>query len=162
VTEVELQRSLTELRSMVGTAGPEIRGTLRPEHAARFAAASGEEDPAYRTVGLDDQLPCPPMFLSSVLEWGSPPLDKLRDDGTGAGREGWLPLSGLRLMGGGQDLEFHADVRTGQTFTAVPRLHDVTLKEGAAGSLLLLSVAVEYLAEDGSPLLTCLETLIAR
>jgi hydroxyacyl-ACP dehydratase HTD2-like protein with hotdog domain len=162
VTGVDLQRSLTELRSMVGTAGPEIRGILRAGHATRFAAASGEEDPVYRSTGPDDQVPCPPMFLSSVLEWGSPALDELRVDGTGAGREGWLPLSGLRLMGGGQDLEFHADVRTGQAFTAVPRLHDVTLKEGSAGSLLLLSVAVEYLAEDRSPLVTCVETLIAR
>jgi len=162
MTGADLQGSLTELQSMVGTAGPEIRGILRAEHAARFAAASGEEDPVYRNAGADDQVPCPPMLLSSVLEWGSPALQDLREDGTGAGREGWLPLSGLRLMGGGQDLEFHTEVRTGQAFTAVPRLHDVTLKEGSAGSLLLLSIAVEYLAEDRTPLLTCLETLIAR
>jgi hypothetical protein len=150
------------LRAMIGVSGPEQRGTVHGRDIERFAIAAGEPAPASGTPAAGP-IASPPLMLTSVLDWGAgPPLAELRPDGTGVGRERWLPLEGLRLMGGGQDLVFHADVPAGQEFAAVPTLTDVQLKEGAAGSLLLLVITTEYIAPDLGPLVTCRETLIAR
>jgi hypothetical protein len=160
VVAQSLEDAYGSLREMVGVSGPAMAGTVGARDIERFALASGEEAwPA----GAAGRLISPPLLLSSVMEWGAgSSLQALREDGTGVGREGWLPLAGLRLMGGGQDLIFHADVLDGQAFTAVPTLEDVRLKQGGAGALLLFVITTEYRAPDGTKLLTCRETLIAR
>jgi acyl dehydratase len=165
-------RSLTEalatLQALVGTEGAEVTGTALRRDIERFARASGDEgaihfdDAAAREAGYASA-PAPPLMLSSILEWGpGPPLGELREDGTGVGRESWLPLESLRLMGGGQDLELHAPVYDGQQFVARPRLDAVELKEGGAGALLLMTITTEFRDPDGTPLVTCRETLIGR
>ena len=165
-------RSLTEalatLRALVGSEGAEVTGTVLRRDIERFARASGDEaaihfdDEAARGAGYASA-PAPPLMLSSILEWGpGPPHRELREDGTGVGRESWLPLESLRLMGGGQDLELHAPVYDGQQFAARPRLDGVELKEGGAGALLLMTITTEFRAPDGTPLVTCRETLIGR
>jgi hypothetical protein len=143
------------LAAMVGHEGPEVRGRIDARDAARFAVAAGDDDLA-GTV--------PPLMLSSTLEWGAgPPLGDLREDGTGVGREGWLPLEGLRLMGGGQDLEFHDDLGLGEEFTARSVLESAVLKEGGAGAMVLLVIATTFrAAADDRAVLTCRETLIGR
>jgi hypothetical protein len=162
MSAVSVRDAYDRLRAMIGASGPASRGTVLVRDIERFAVASGDDDPAYAAAAGGRSL-SPLLLLSSVIEWRSgPPLDELREDGTGVGREGWLPLAGLRLMGGGQDLVFHADVLSDQSFTAVPTLEDVQLKEGGTGALLLLTITTEYRAPDGASLLTCRETLIAR
>jgi hypothetical protein len=142
------------LAAMIGREGPEIRGRIELRDAARFALAAGDDDLAGAV---------PPLMLSSTLEWGAgPPLEELRADGTGVGREGWLPLEGLRLMGGGQDLEFHEELLPGQDFTSRPGLESVILKEGGGGQMLILVIATTFRDARGRLLLTCRETLIGR
>jgi hypothetical protein len=145
----------------VGTAGPTVSGTVTDRDIARFAVACGDEAPVGSAQGAPMLVPL--LMLPSVIEWGAgPALHELRPDGTGVGREGWLPLDGLRLMGGGQDLEFHADVMSGREFTAVPRLDAVQLKGGGTGELLLLTITTVFRDEEGTDLLTCRDTLIGR
>lgn len=162
MSDVSVREAYEALKAMVGASGPPYRGTVLVRDIERFAIASGDDDPAYVTDG-GGRRASPPLLLSSVREWGAgSPLDELRADGTGVGGEGWLPLAGLRLMGGGQDLSFHEDVLSDQSFTAVPTLEDVQLKEGGAGALVLLVITTEYRAPEGVKLVTCRETLIAR
>jgi N-terminal half of MaoC dehydratase len=142
------------LQGLVGSSGREIRGRADRRDFARFALACGEEDPGDVA---------PPMFLPSIIEWGAgPPLSALREDGTGAAHDDFLPLDGLRLMGGGQDLELGEDVVDGTEFTARPTLEDATLREGRSGPLLVIRVRTEFRAADGRLLLTSRETMLAR
>lgn len=166
------QRSLAEayesLKALQGQQGPQTTGAILRRDVERFAIASADangvymDDGAARDAGYAG-IPAPPLMLSSTIEWGAgPPTAELRLDGTGVDREGWLPLEGLRLVGGGQELVFHADVVVGTEFVAQPRLEDVVLKEGSSGALLLLVFATEFTSTAGDLLLDCRETLIAR
>ncbi len=150
----DLEAVHARLLELVGTSGSEISGRADRRDFARFALACGEEDPGDVA---------PPMFLPSIIEWGAgPPLRELREDGTGAAHDDFLPLDGLRMMGGGQDLELGDDIVHGTEFTARPTLEDATLRQGRSGPLLLIRVRTEYRATDGRLLLTSRETLIAR
>jgi acyl dehydratase len=164
----DLAAAAAALEAMVGRRGPVLRGSVSAGAIARFAVASGDPSPIYgseeaaRAAGYE-RIPCPPLMLSSVIEWGAgPALGELRADGTGVGREGWLPLAGLRLMGGGQDLELHRPVLAGTEFVAAPALVAVERKRGGSGELILLTIETVYAALDGEALVTCRETLIAR
>ena len=144
-----------ELEALIGRTGPVLRGGVLVRDIERYAVACGEE--------VAERMAAPPMMLPSVIEWGAgPPLDKLRGDGTGVGRESWLPLEGLRLMGGGQDLWFHRTVTAGTEFVAEPALESVTLKQGSAGEMVLMVITTEFRTTHGVDLVTCRETLIAR
>ena len=142
------------LVELIGTAGPEISGRADRREFARFALACGEDDPGDVA---------PPMYLPSMIEWGTgPPLHALREDGTGADRDAFLPLEGLRLMGGGQDLEFGDDVLHDTEFRARPTLEDAALREGRSGPLLLLRLRTEFRTPEGRLLVTSRETILAR
>jgi hypothetical protein len=142
------------LRGMIGAEGPEVAGRADRREFTRFALACGEEKPGDVA---------PPMYLPAVIEWGAgPPLHALREDGTGADRDAFLPLDGLRLMGGGQELELVEDVVDGTEFRARPVLEDVSLRQGRSGPLLILLLRTEYRTPDGRLLVTSRETILAR
>lgn len=135
---------------------------------ARFAVAAGQDSPVYtsveaaRAAGYED-LPSPPLLLTSVLEWGAgPPLTEPRGHGNGGGRDGWLPLGGLRLMGGDQSLELHRPVPAGTELVAQPVLVAVELEQGGRGETVLLTIETGYRTLDGEPLITCREKLTAK
>jgi hypothetical protein len=160
-TAPDLPAAYRELSAMVGTCGPRVHGTVLARDIERFAIASGDEPPD--TSRADRRIVAPPLMLTSTIQWGAGlRLDDLHVDGTGLGREGWLPLAGLRLMGGGQDLHFHHDVLSDESFTADPMLADVELKDGGSGPFLLLTFTTVFRGAGGAELVTCRETLIAR
>jgi hypothetical protein len=160
VPDRALEDVAERLRALVGTSGAELSGTVTARDFQRFAIAAGDQDPRW----FDTAAPvAPPMFLPAMIEWGTgPPLAGLRADGTGADRDAWLPLDGLRLMGGGQELELGDEVTDGTTFTARPTLEDVTLREGRSGPLLLLRLRTEFRTPEGRLLVTSTETILAR
>jgi hypothetical protein len=138
---------------MVGISTTEHLDAVESLAAERFAVAAGAQP-------SDDPHP---LFLSSVMGWhAGPDPGELCPDGTTEEFVPGLPLSGVRLMGAGQDLEFHEPVRVGADVTLETTLTDVELKSGRSGDLLLLHLTRRYTADDGTLLTTCLETFIAR
>lgn len=155
--------SITEVyentRNLVGRVHPRDLGRIERRDLERFAAATGTEAGG----AGDGPLVAHPLYLTAVLGWGSGPANgDLRPDGTEVLDIDAIPLSGLRLMGGGQDLELHADVTEGMTVRSEFSLEGVEVKEGRSGPLLLLHVLRQYWDDQGTLLVTCRETLMAR
>ncbi|RKS76631.1 MaoC dehydratase-like protein [Actinomadura pelletieri DSM 43383] len=147
-----LEEVCERVRKRIGTVTRDDLGPVSAKDFQRFAVAAGE--PPGDTA--------PPLFLSSVLGWGAGPADDaLRPDGTGDETAG-LPLDGLRLMGAGQDLDFHAPVRDGTQVVRETSVEDVTLKQGGSGPFLVITMLRMFSDESGTPLVICRDNLIAR
>jgi acyl dehydratase len=162
VTEVPAAPTLAELSEvltgMVGVSGPELRALALRTDFERFAAAVGD-----RTwlASEHSRAKAPLMFVCSIQDWHTPPvLDGLRADGTGADRTSFLPLEGFRLMGGGQEIQFHAPVLEGTELRVRATLESVTLKRGRSGELAVLGVKTVYADETRHPLVTSVDTLL--
>ena len=140
-------------RSLVGVSTTEYLGRIELLATQRFAVAAG----AVQSPGPH------PLFLSSVMGWHAGPTEsELYPDGTADGFVPGLPLSGVRLMGAGQDLEFHEPPRVGADVTLETTVSDVELKTGRSGDLLFIHLRRRYTSADGTLLTTCRETFIAR
>src|SRR6476469_5502220 len=139
------------VRDHVGKVIRDDLGVIAARDFQRFAVAVGD---APGDVA-------PPLFLSSVLGWDAgPAADALTPDGTGDEKAG-LPLDGLRLMGAGQDLDFHHPVRDGVRVVRETSVEDVTLKQGGSGPFLIITMLRAFSDDAGIPLVTCRDTLIA-
>ncbi|HUZ55751.1 MAG TPA: MaoC family dehydratase N-terminal domain-containing protein [Streptosporangiaceae bacterium] len=152
-------------RKLVGVVHPRVLGRIERRDLERFCAATGASIASPGRAGPDSGRPlvAHPLYLTAVLGWRPGPAnEELRPDGTEVLDIDAIPLSGLRLMGGGQDLELHADVTEGMTVRSEFSLEDVEIKEGRSGSLLLLHVLRQYWDDQGTLLVTCRETLMAR
>jgi acyl dehydratase len=157
-----------ELKPYVGRSERTDLGIIRKEAFQRFAVAADNLNPVFfepeaaRAAGYPDAI-APPLFLSSVRNWqAGPPQGSLRPDGTTSHEFAFLPLEGMRIMGGGQDLEFHAPVTDGTRVSMELRLDGVELKQGRSGDLILIKVTQIYRDAADRPLVTCRETFIAR
>lgn len=158
-----LNAKYERLRAELGKEHSSKLGVLTGRDLDRFAVASQAPDGWADQVHGDGELVAPALFLSSVMGWGAgPPLDQLDTDGTSVEETRGLPLQGVRLMGAGQDLEFHSPVREGTTVVAHTSLEDVQLKHGRSGTLLIMQVLRRFTDADGQPLVTCRESFIAR
>lgn len=143
-------------------------GTVRRLESQRFAIAADDRNPLF----FDDALAracgypavvAPPLYLSSVMGWeAGPPQESLRLDGTPAADATALAVEGLRLMGAGQELEFHRPVADGTEVVMEFSVTNVELKQGRSGDLLVIEVQKKYLDRAGRPLVTCRENFIAR
>ncbi|MBT2207908.1 MaoC family dehydratase N-terminal domain-containing protein [Actinomadura sp. NEAU-AAG7] len=156
------------VRAQVGTSRHDDLGRVSARDFQRFAVAAGETDPVYfddasaRAAGLPGAV-APPLFPTSVLGWDAgPPQDALRPDGTTDDEMAELPLAGLRMMGAGQDIDFHAPVRDGTHIVRETSIEDVALKEGRSGPFLVVTLLRAYRDASGAPLATSRENLIAR
>jgi acyl dehydratase len=168
VSTPRLTAAYDALTECVSKQGPEITFTVEQRDIERFAIASGDPDPIYfeeraaRAAGLPGVV-SPPLLMASIWEWGSGVrLDQLRPDGTGVPRDGWLPLDGLRLVGGGQALEFHAPASPGSEVVVRPTLEAVELKQGRSGPLVIVVVRSDFSSAAGQLLVSCRDTWIGR
>ena len=75
---------------------------------------------------------------------------------------GYPAGSGLRTLGGGQALQFHADALAGVELVSEAEIKDVKTKEGRSGELLIVEVERRFLTADGELLITCDETRLLR
>jgi acyl dehydratase len=143
-------------------------GTLQRREFQRFAVASDDHNPLFfdDTVARACGYPAvvaPPLYLSSVMGWeAGPPQEALRLDGTPAADATALAIEGLRLMGAGQELEFHRPATDGTAVVMEFSVSSVELKQGRSGALLVIEVQKKYLDGAGLPLVTCRENFIAR
>ncbi|WP_158688020.1 MULTISPECIES: MaoC family dehydratase N-terminal domain-containing protein [Actinomycetes] len=143
------------LRDELGKVCSADLGVLTQRDMDRFSIAAWSPHSQAATA--------PPLFLSSVMGWGAgPPEEELDTDGTSSSDTRGLALTGVRLMGAGQNLEFHAPVREGTRVTARTSLRDIELKRGRTGQLLVLSIERQFTDEHSQLLVTCQETFIAR
>ncbi len=143
-------------------------GTIRERDFQRFAVAGGNLNPLFfdgaaaKAAGYSAII-APPLYLSSVMGWeAGPPEEALRSDGTGGQEAAGLPVEGLRLMGGGQDLEFHHPVTDGMEVTMELGPESVELKDGRSGQFLVITLTRRYRDRNDRLLVTCRETFIAR
>ena len=157
-----------ELKRHVGRSERTDLGIIRREAFQSFAIAADNLNPVFfeadsaKAAGYPDVI-APPLFLSAVRNWQiGPPQDSLRPDGTTSHEFAFLPLEGLRIMGGGQDLELHTPVTDGARVSMELRLDGVEMKQGRSGDLLLIKVTQIYRDAADLPLVTCRETFIAR
>jgi hydroxyacyl-ACP dehydratase HTD2-like protein with hotdog domain len=146
-------------RKLIGAVVPRTLGRIDERELERFAVTIGAE----REQTADGTIVAHPLYLTAVLGWGGgPDNDDLRPDGTELLDIDAIPLAGLRLMGGGQNLEFHHRVTAGMTVRSEFSLEGVELKDGRSGRLMLLHIKREYWDGDDRLLVTCRETLMAR
>ncbi len=143
-------------------------GELDRRNLERFAVAVDDPNPLFfdHAFARDHGYPgaiAPPLYLSSVLGWESgPPQGSLRPDGTPSNDAMAVPIRGLRLMGGGQELEFHQAPTAGMEVVMEFCVSKVELKRGRSGPLLLIQVQKRFLSAGGNLIMTCRENFIAR
>jgi acyl dehydratase len=164
----DLEKQFNDLVAFVGTRWHSELGRIDAMQFQRFATATGDQDPlvwsieAAQAAGLPSRQ-APPLYLTAVMAWGAgPPTAELRADGVARTMLDDLPLAGLRLMGGGQNLEFLAPVTDGLMVSCDIELLDVQQKQGRSGSLILLDLLTVYRDAEGTELVRCGERIIAR
>jgi hypothetical protein len=155
-----LSEAYENTRALVGMVQSRALGRIGRRDLERFFVAAGFPVP---DGPPGTPMVAHPLYLTAVLGWGpGPRTEELRPDGTEVLDIDAIPLFGLRLMGGGQDLEFHADVTDGMDVRTELTLEGVEIKEGRTGRLLLLHLVRRYWDGPDTLLVTCRETLMAR
>jgi len=160
---------LERLREEVGVEHTEDLGEVSPILIKRFAAAVGEQHPLYtdsdyaRAQGHADVI-APPNFLTAVITWTpGAPYDSLREDGTEADTHlPGVPAQGVRIMGGGEEMEFLEPVVAGTVVTRTTVLLDVNERESRSGRMLIARYQDSYTDPAGSRLLQSVRTVLLR
>ncbi len=165
---VSFPAAYEQVKAQVGKVRRVSIGTIAERDFQRFAVAASDTNPLFfdegaaRAAGLPGVI-APPLYLSSVLGWeAGPPGESLRPDGTPSADPMTLAIEGFRVMGGGQDLEFHAPVTAGSEVTMEFSVTGVELKQGRSGQLLVVGIEKRYLGDGDQLLITCRENFIAR
>ncbi|WP_181778982.1 FAS1-like dehydratase domain-containing protein [Pseudonocardia pini] len=157
-----VREAATRCRALVGSGGSRPLGVLDRLAIERFASAVGAGADR-RPTSATGRVSAHPLHVPAVVGWtGGPPTEGLRDDGSAAAVVDELPLTGLRLMGAGQDLEFHRTIEEGTAVTVETTVESVELKNSSTGEMLLLTFRHLFSDDQGQPLVTCRESLIAR
>ncbi|WP_067465777.1 FAS1-like dehydratase domain-containing protein [Actinomadura macra] len=155
-------------RGHVGEVTRRRLGRVSATQFQRFAVAAGDSGARYfsdeqaRAEGFPGAV-APPLFLSATSNWGAGPDEAdLRPDGTG--RDGLVAFlaDGLRLVGGGQELEFLKPVVDGCEVTQEVVVEAVDLKNGRSGRFIVCTFLRRFLDEHGHELVRCRERYIGR
>jgi acyl dehydratase len=163
-----IDRAYTAARAMVGTTRKVALGSLNERDLQRFAMVVGHtgaeySDPTAAARAGYPAMPATPLYLTAVLGWeAGPPEHDLLSDGNSLDPLGDVPVDGLRVMGGGQDLTFHEPVLAGTEVVMHTRLHDVTRKDGRNGPMLVIEIYRSYVDTTGALLMECRERFLAR
>lgn len=158
-----------ELRSHIGDTTREDLGPLTDSLIRRYARAIGDDNPLYhdiehaRSAGLPGLL-APPNLIPSIVSWHEGAgYGDLRADGTESGTHlPGVPNSGVRVMGGGEEMEFHGPACSGTTVLLATSLVDVTERHSRGGPMLVLRYRNSYTDADGDPILTTHRTVLLR
>jgi acyl dehydratase len=157
-------------RSYIGVAAHETLGELTAPLIRRYARAIGEEDPLYydtefaRSVGLPDIM-APLNLIASVVCWDEGSSEAgLRPDGTEADGHHLpgVPTSGVRVMGGGEEMQFHGPACAGMRIELTTHLESVDERETRSGLMLILRYRNNYTDQDGNPITTTRRTVLLR
>lgn len=156
------------LRQLIGSTQRMDHGVVDRRLIQRYAVAIDDHDPLFsdpehaRGAGFADVV-APPNMLAGVIDWGPGGWqDDLKPDGTGD--EGWLTEAtrGMRVMGGGEEMELFHPLVAGMRLIETQTLADVEVKDGRAGRLLLVHSEVTFQADGGPVLCRSRRTILGR
>jgi acyl dehydratase len=160
---------LTGLQAQLGIEHREELGEVSAVMIARYAAAVGETNPLYsdpdyaRSRGHADMV-APSNLLAAVINWGpGAAYDRLREDGTEADTHlPGVPVAGVRVMGGGEEMTFARPVLAGTRVSRVTVLDDIGERSSNSGPMLVLRYRDRYRDGDGDLLLESVRTVLLR
>ncbi|MDX2968138.1 MaoC family dehydratase N-terminal domain-containing protein [Kribbella solani] len=159
---------LEAVRTRIGTESTHELGTITALMIRRYARAIGESNPLYydtefaRGCGHPDII-APPNLVTAVSAWDEGPAeDGLRSDGVPTAALQDLPTEGVRVMGGGEDIEFHAPIPAGTTLTERSAMIGAELTHGSKGPVIVVRYRHEFVAADGRVLLTSTRKVLLR
>lgn len=156
--------TMARLRAEEALGVREVRclGTVHAPLAAAFARAAGIEEEQYVDPTRED-FAVHPLYLPSMLRGhqGGEDAD-YRSDGMFADEVPGTRGLTVRLMAGGQTLDFVRDPVVGESVDAVRTLDAVTVKGRADAPWLLLEVAKEYVSSGVGILAYVRESFIVR
>jgi acyl dehydratase len=157
------------LRARIGQATTEKLGRLDETVIRRYARAVGDSNPLHhdeqyaRETGMPG-LVAPPNLIPSIVCWAEGAgYDGLRADGTEAGKRlPGVPSSGVRIMGGGEEMEFHTPACADTELELETALTDVEERTSRSGPMLILRYRCHYTDQDGKPIITTYRTVLLR
>jgi acyl dehydratase len=134
----------------------------------RYARAIGDDNPVYfddeyaRALGHPGII-APPNLLTSIIDWGEGGREEnLREDGTEGEVIVGIPQTGVRIMGGGEDMEFVCPATAGDQVQVRTRLDSVEERETKSGPMAVLRYRNTYETTDGRVLMTCVRSILLR
>lgn len=133
----------------VGHSYPPYRFEVGREHVRAYAAVTGVGDDRYHDDAPDVDaggLAVPPAYVACIA--GARAWTRVMDDPELAAHD--------RVMHGGQELDFSAPVRVGDTLVCTPRIVDLRSLRGME----LLTVEVACTRTDGTPVVTSSSRLV--
>lgn len=135
--------------------GPILRRDL-----IRFAVVTGDTLSAARLTGGGRE--APPMYLTSVLDWGAgDPREQARGDGLSPREAPYVGDHDVRIVHGGQQLRWYRPLLDDAgELLAERHVRGAAVRSGRAGDLAVLHLETRY-SEVGRGLLTrCRETIL--
>lgn len=161
---MESDLAIAERRARDALGKPQIRnlGTVYAEQSIAFARAAHVVGPEY----LNPQRPdfsVHPMYLLSMLRGHEGGMDSdYRSDGMFSDEVPGTEGLNVRLMAGGQSIEFIANPVVGESVRATRYLDTVTFKGRESMEFLLLEMVKEYISSGVGMLARVRETFIVR
>lgn len=159
-----------EAKAYVGREGEAVTGYPVTEHEIRrFCYAVDDSnpryvDPQYAAGTRAKGIVAPPLFVSVPFSRLDVPLSQLRSDGVPSELEGGImpPLGDARLMWGGLEMEFFAEVRPGDVLTLKSKVVDIHEREGKSGAMAFIVTETTYTNQRGERVAVERFTTIAR
>jgi hypothetical protein len=158
----ELDTAYERSTSMIGAEERRPLGVVRVDEAVAFARACAEDDPRHLDPARPD-FTVHPMYLPSLLRGPRGGLDaEYRADGMFADEVPGTAGLDVRLMAGGQDVDFHRSTPLGEQIEASRTIESVEFKGRPESRFLLITVAKTYRAATSGVLATVTERFIVR
>ncbi|NKR74292.1 hypothetical protein GS467_03305 [Rhodococcus hoagii] len=146
----------------IGTREHRDLGSVRPDEAVAFARACAEEDPRYLEPDRPD-FAVHPLYVPSLLRGPSGARDEdYRADGMFADEVPGTSGLDVRLMAGGQDVDFHRSTPLGERIGADRVVDRIEWKGRGEARFLLITVVKTYRAAAAGVLATVTERFIVR
>ncbi|MEU1521397.1 MaoC family dehydratase N-terminal domain-containing protein [Nocardia rhamnosiphila] len=158
----ELETVHARATALLGTVERRELGRVRAAETIAFARACAEDDPRY----LETDHPAfavHPLYLPSLLRgpWGARD-EEYRADGMFADEVPGTAGLDVRLMAGGQNIDFHRPPPLGEEIEVHRTVDRVEWKGRADGRFVLITVRKSYRAAAAGPLASVTEKFIVR